>query len=231
MPLKLAVLLKDELSFSPIRNTLAQGMIHYGLLLFCLSILVKSDGSQISQIQTLILIIVFNFILLCNLIPSYFEDDFSDGYIIWLKGKEGILRSYFLAKILGSIPLFIAPILLLSLGCFVFLGWVAPIEVILPFFINNLLSLLTVLCWGSLFQLLIGRSNLNKQGSLGTSLLSLLLLPLLIPTFLVGWEWINALVRGDYWGYYLGMQGGLFMASLATGLGLAPLVIKHTEQG
>lgn len=229
MPAKITVLLKDELSFSPVRNTLIQGMIHYGLLLFCLSILVKSDGSQTSQIQTLILIVVFNFILLSTLIPSYFEDDFSDGYITWLKGKDGMLRYYFLAKVLGGVALYIAPILLLSLGCFVLLGGVAAIDVIFPFFISNLLSLLTVLCWGSLFQLLIGGSNLNKQGSLGTSLLSLLLLPLLIPTFLVGWEWINVLVRGEYWGYYLGMQGGLFMASLAAGLGLAPLIIKHTE--
>lgn len=221
-------MLRDELSFSHLRNTLVQGILYYALLLFCLSLLVKSS-SQESEGQALIFMITFNFILLSTLIPSYFSGDFSDGYLTWLKGREGLLRSYFLAKIVGGIFLLILPILLLSLiSCFL-MGSHTSTGILIPFMLNSLLSLLTALCWASLFQLLLGGSQTN-HGNLNTSLLSLLLVPLMVPTCLVGWEWINALVREGYWGYYLGMQGGLFMASLSISLGLAPLIIRHTEQ-
>ena len=194
MPSKFIILLRDELSFSSIRYFLVQGLIHYALLLFCFSILIKPDGSSTSQIQAFTLIVIFNFILLSMIIPAYFEGDFSDGYLTWLKGRDETLRSYFLAKVIAGIPLFIIPIVLLSLGCLFCMSLGGSLVVLFPFVLSSMLSLLTGLCWGCLFQLLVG-NNLSGNGSMGTSLLSLLLVPLMIPTFLVGWEFINALVQ------------------------------------
>lgn len=229
MSSKFIILLRDELSFSSVRSVLVQGLVHYALLLFCFSVLIKSDGSLASQIQAFSLTVVFNFILLSMIIPSYFEGDFADGYINWLKARDETLHAYFLAKIVGGIPLFIIPIVLLSLGCLFSMDLEGALNSLCPFVLHSTLSLFTALCWGCLFQLVVGGTNLAQNCSLGTSLLSLLLIPIMVPTILVGWEFINALVQGNYWGYYLGMQGGLLIASLAMGLGLAPVIIKHTE--
>lgn len=227
MMIKLTIIFRDELSLFHLKNTLVQGILYYTLLLFCLSLLMKSSPPEAFDNQTLTFMMTFNFILLSTLIPPYFSGDFSDGYLTWLKGREGMLRSYFLAKIMGGFFLAVLPIVLLSLFSCILME--IDKSLMIPFSLNALLSLSTALCWGSLFQLLIG-GNQSNQGSLSTSLLSLLLVPLMVPTCLVGWEWINALVRGDYWGYYLGMQGGLLLASLSISLGLAPLIIKNTEQ-
>jgi ABC-type transport system involved in cytochrome c biogenesis permease component len=227
MFIKPYTLFKDELSLSRFRGALIQSSLLFSPLFLCFSII-----KEIALPQTVpfFILYLFNPMVLMTLIPFCFYEDVAEGYLSWLKGREQLLRFYFVAKLMGGILLLIAPCLMLSgIGLWLSEGQNMTFQSWGLFSLNALLSYTTLLCWGNLFQLLIGGSFKNDGMSMGVSLLSLLVLPLMVPTFIVGLEFINVLAHGDFWGYYLGMQGGLLMASFFASLGLVPLVIKHTE--
>lgn len=157
---------------------------------------------------------------------SQFLDDWRDGYLNWLKVHGQNLRSYFFVKVLTKFIIQLFPLLGLTLLFFMVMS--ISFSYII-YFLCLSLSLGIVICWGSLLAALLGVSDHKGEGETSTYFMGFLLLPLLIPTILVGIECMKALVMGQFCGYYLGMQLGLFVVTLSLSLALAPFVLNQVE--
>lgn len=220
---KLYHLLYAEISPIHGGQIITQGILYYILMWLCLTLFNWQQGAPLSQVQFLYLLIIFNLLILLSLIPSYFTDDLAENYLVWFRQSDTTLRLYFVAKLLGAWIQFALPLLGASLVLIKMLNLTIPL---FPFCASTILFYSTTLCWGSLLQLIMGSpQNHSLQGTL----LTLLIIPILMPLFFVTWECINALAQGSHWAYYLGMQSGLFLTSVAVGLGIVPLAVQHQE--
>lgn len=155
---------------------------------------------------------------------SLFWEDLSSGYLSWLKVHGQNLRTYFFSKIISRIVILGIPLIGMIYLFFLSLG--AP-HYSATYYLCLALSLSIVICWGSLLGVLFGK--VSHRGTSSIFFMGFLLLPLMIPTILVGVECMKALVMGQFCGYYLGMQVGLFVMTFSLCLILAPFILNQVE--
>jgi len=210
-----------------------QGIFHvlqsYGLflafLLFSVSQLFDPESHPELTVQFYGFLLFGVSLLFASLDQHFlFGDDLQEGYMNWLKVQGQNLRTYFFVKVFAKYVTQLVPLMLMTLLFFFSLSISFSYMV---YFLCLGFSLGIVVCWGSLLGILFGQSS--QRGMSSSYFFGFLLLPLLIPTILVGVECMKALVMGQFCGYYLGMQAGLFMVTLSVSLVLAPFVLNQVE--
>lgn len=219
-------ILFDEITWIRFIGSWIQVGQFFGIITFLFLLCFSSHPSSLDLPPV---IYGLSLLYLITLVPSIFQDDIHGDYLTWirtnLQSSNIVLVSYFGSKILTSYILYVCPILFLNLLLIHSLN----LDQIGLYTLSFSLSAGITLCWASLFQLLFENGLANQYSLSLSSLLSLLTIPLLIPTLLVSIECLKAIVMGEYCGYYLGMQGGLFLATLAATLTLSPFIINQIE--
>lgn len=212
---------------------ICQGAFHvlqtYGLfiafLLFSTSQLVETENPSHIPIQFYGFLLYGVSLLFASLDQqSLFWEDLSSGYLTWLKVHGQNLRTYFFIKFLARFVTLGIP--LMGMIYLFFIALDVPYSST-TYFSCLAASLGIVICWGSLLGGLFGQ--FSHRGGSSVFFMGFLLLPLLIPTILVSAECMKTLVMGQFCGYYLGMQAGLFVMTFSLSLVLAPFVLNQVE--
>lgn len=155
------------------------------------------------------------------------ENDRRDGYLDFLivtnTFHRPVLRQYFFSKLIALYTLTCLPLLCMTAIAFLISGEMTHFG--WAYFLSLALSLGILCCWRQTILFLFCGQNSSSP----VYFLSFLLVPFLVPSFLIGCECIKSIAAGEFSGYYIGMQLGLFLITLSMNLALAPLVLNQVE--
>ena len=144
--------------------------------------------------------------------------DFTDGHLAWRLSHGYSASRYLLTHIGSCLWTTITPLTLV----FFSIQWaIYPLPKTLLLTGSFIITCLTTISWGLLLALVQGRFNQSWVG--------LMVAPLTIPQLLFSENLVYSLADFDQARYYLGMQGGLSLMSLAISIALAPVVIRNLD--
>ncbi len=157
---------------------------------------------------------ILGIVVFMSQFQSVFFDDFQDDHLAWCLAHQLSPLQLISQKLINSLFFLIIP---LSIAYTLNLLFWIPARLLFSHLLAFSLTLLSLSGWSLLLTLAQGKNQ---------SVLILFILPLAIPSLLITQSLFSAIALGHEASYYLAMQGGLALFSIAISALLSPLVIR-----